>query len=72
MDFQIGEVIATRELQLIDSNGTTRTVLITLGKPTPFPDSADYYAPFQILGLGSEAILCAAVWMRFRRSKRLC
>ena len=48
----VGIVIATREFRL--SAGKTVTVLI--GKPEKFPDSDDYYCPYQILGLGNERI----------------
>src|SRR4030081_2369044 len=48
----VGTVIATRELSI--SVGTTVTVLI--GKPEKFPDSEDYYCPYQILGLGNQRV----------------
>ena len=48
----VGTVIATRELEL--SSGKPVTVLI--GKPERFPDSPDYYCPYQILGLGFERV----------------
>jgi Domain of unknown function (DUF6968) len=58
MEFQLGEVIATRQLDLIENDGTRSVVLVRLGAPMRFPDSSDFYAPFQITGLGAETILC--------------
>jgi hypothetical protein len=60
MTYELGEVIATRELYVIDDHGTRRTITIELGKPTRFPDSTDYYVPFKITGMGSNRVLCAA------------
>lgn len=57
--YEIGETIATRELYLVENDGTRRVVLLRLGKPRTFPDSSDYYAPFQITGIGSEKVFCA-------------
>lgn len=48
----VGTVIATRELSL--SAGKPVTVLI--GKPEKFPDSDDYYCPYQILGFGNQRV----------------
>src|SRR6266566_5617373 len=59
MKYELGEVIASRELYSIEDNGSKRRVVVKLGKPVPFPDSNDYYAPFQITGIGSETVLCA-------------
>ena len=57
--YEIGETIATRELYLTEDDGTRRVVMIRLGKPRRFPDSSDYYVPFQITGIGSERVFCA-------------
>lgn len=59
MNFEIGETIATRTLHLTLDDGTTKVVLVLLGKPKQFPDSSDYYVPFKITGVGSETVLCA-------------
>ena len=59
MTYELGEIIAIRELSLIDESGVGRRVEVRIGKPTQFPDSTDYYAPFQITGIGSEKVLCA-------------
>jgi hypothetical protein len=49
----IGEVIAVRKLLLRRGDIGKRTVVVKLGMPRQFPDSTDYYAPFQITGIGS-------------------
>ena len=59
MIYEIGEVIATRELHLTKDDGTRRVILVRLGKPKQFPDSSDYYVPFQVTGIGSERVFCA-------------
>src|SRR6185295_13958890 len=46
MIYEVGEILATRELYLIEDDGTRRVILIRLGKPRTFPDSSDYYVPF--------------------------
>jgi hypothetical protein len=48
----VGNVIATRELSL--PAGKLVTVLV--GKPEKFPDTDDYYCPYQIRGFGSERV----------------
>jgi len=59
MTYELGEIIATRELYLAEDDGSRRLVIIKLGKPRQFPDSSDFYVPFQITGIGSETVLCA-------------
>jgi hypothetical protein len=59
MEYQLGEVIATRELSVTLSDGSEKIVIIKLGTPLRFQESDDYYAPFQIVGMGSETVLCA-------------
>lgn len=45
----VGTIIATRQLDLADG----RKVIVTIGKPEPFPGDAgaDYYCPYQITGI---------------------
>lgn len=50
----VGQVIASRRLYLIGDEKNKISVLI--GKPRKFPDSSDYYCPFQILGIRSEKV----------------
>lgn len=54
----IGELIASRALNLKNNNSTT--VTIEIGKPQSFPDGRDYYCPFQITGLRDKIISYAA------------
>jgi hypothetical protein len=42
----IGTAIATRQFDLRDGGKVT----VTIGKPERFPDSNDYYCPYQIVG----------------------
>jgi hypothetical protein len=60
MNLAMTEVIATRELSIVREDGTSQSVKIMLGKPSQFPDLSDFYAPFQIIGIGSERVLYAA------------
>jgi hypothetical protein len=57
MDNELGEVIATRELSMRQRDGSRCEITVKLGKPAKFPDSDDYYAPLQIVGIGSETVL---------------
>lgn len=50
----LGEVIATRELQLRDPSGS---VLIEVGLPRSGSDKRDWICPFRISGLGRGDIL---------------
>jgi len=52
----VGEVIAERKLLLRGDAASDREVVVLLGKPLPFPDSNDYYCPYQIKGIGEEKV----------------
>ncbi len=52
----IGELIATRTLMLLQDGGSSLEVLVLLGKPQQLPDHSDYYCPYQIKGVGSEKV----------------
>jgi hypothetical protein len=52
----LGDIVAVRELSLIDEQGINSKVQVLIGAPRCFPDSTDYYCPFQIVGLGDEEI----------------
>jgi hypothetical protein len=54
----LGDVIATRSLS--DSAKGDRKVVVSIGRPQRFPDSDDYYCPFQITALGRERVKYAA------------
>jgi hypothetical protein len=56
----VGEIIAARKLYLLNDEKPTREVFVLIGKPQQFRDSFDYYCPFQIEGIGSEAVRFAA------------
>ncbi len=49
---KVETIIATRELILIDG----KKVSVIIGKPEKFPDSDDYYCPYQIMGIGRESV----------------
>jgi hypothetical protein len=53
----IEEVIATRSILVKDKE---KKITIIIGKPKQFPDTPDYYCPYQILGIGDEKIRYAA------------
>lgn len=52
----IGEVIASRALALLQDQGAPSEVLVLLGKPQKLPDHSDYYCPYQIKGAGDEKV----------------
>jgi len=49
---RIETIIATR--QLIYADG--KKVSVIIGKPEKFPDSDDYYCPYQIMCIGNENV----------------
>ena len=57
---ELGEIIAVRELYIVEERETERKIQVTIGKPQAFPDSGGYYCPFQITGIGGEEIKYAA------------
>jgi|SRR5689334_8577840 hypothetical protein len=56
----IGDEIASRTIEWTDSSGHTSEVRMRVGRPQPFPDSADVYCPIQVIGVGSERVMYAA------------
>jgi hypothetical protein len=52
----LGQVIAERRLRLVGEEGEGRQILVLLGSPRTFPDSPDYYCPYQITGIGDGKI----------------
>lgn len=52
----LGDIIAERQLWSTDPAGTRTMVRVLLGKPMPFPESTDFYCPYQITGVGEEKI----------------
>jgi hypothetical protein len=57
-EFEIGDVIAERRLTYESATGSTRDVVVRLGRPLVDPSSPhqDWVCPFQIQGLGSERV----------------
>ena len=51
----VGTIIALRELVLVDA----KKVTVIIGKPEKFPNSDDYYCPYQIVGIGNGRVLHA-------------
>ena len=49
---KIETIIAARELYLFND----KKVTVIIGKPDKFPDSDDYYCPYQISGIGNGNI----------------
>ena len=56
----IGEIIAVRELYIVEQGESDRKVEVRIGKPRLFEDSESYYCPFQIVGVGEEEIKYSA------------
>ena len=54
MDFDLGEIIATRNFRFIDEGNNERAVSVLVGKPQQSDDSSDYQCPFQVIGIGSQ------------------
>jgi hypothetical protein len=50
----MGEIIATRMLNVTDERGAKRPVGVFIGKPQPSQDSSGYQCPFQVIGIGSQ------------------
>jgi len=51
MQAMLGEIIAKRIFNINDIK-----IQLLIGLPQNFPDSADYYCPYQLKGIGSEEI----------------
>jgi len=54
MTYTLGEIIAKRVFRLGETSNNELTVLI--GKPAQFPDSSDFYVPYQISGTGRDSV----------------
>lgn len=58
MDLEnVGTIVASRRLSII---GDDKEIVVNVGMPQQFPNSSDCFVPFQVVGAGSERILCAA------------
>ena len=58
MTISLGQVIATRHLATAASPQIKVDILI--GMPSQFPDSIDYFVPYQIKRSGTDAVKYAA------------
>ncbi|GAA1303287.1 DUF6968 family protein [Pseudonocardia xinjiangensis] len=57
MTYELGEVVAERQVDAIADDGHRTPVVLRIGKPLPDPlPGGDWYCPRQILGLGDEAV----------------
>jgi len=54
MDFDLGEIIATRNFRFVDEGDNERAVSVLVGKPQPANDSPEYQCPFQVIGIGNQ------------------
>ncbi|HWB82995.1 MAG TPA: hypothetical protein VG675_02560 [Bryobacteraceae bacterium] len=52
----LGDVIAERLLRCGKAEGRVQRVVISLGRPLQFPDSQDFFCPYQIVGIGDEKV----------------
>ncbi len=55
-NIELGEIIARRKLEATSVDGIKSELIVNIGMPKEFPDSSDFYAPFQICGIGSEEV----------------
>ena len=55
-NIELGTIIARRVLELTSGNGAISELVIIIGMPQEFPDSNDFYTPYQIYGIGSEKV----------------
>jgi hypothetical protein len=57
----VGDVIAERRFVLVRPDGSSRDILVSLGKPEPHPGSEDfYYCRYQIVGFKAQIISWAS------------
>ncbi len=58
MTFELGEVIAERELEFVPDQGEAQAVTVRLGRPVPDPRAPDrsWCCPYQILGTGRDRV----------------
>ncbi|HXX19849.1 MAG TPA: hypothetical protein VEJ46_10630 [Candidatus Acidoferrum sp.] len=55
----VGDVIATRELDVISDRGEAQKVQVMMGRPRQLPDHTDYYCPYEIKGGGFRKVMYA-------------
>jgi hypothetical protein len=55
--YELGEVIAVRQVDAVATDGSRTEVVLKLGKPMPDPlPGGDWCCPHQIVGLGDERV----------------
>ena len=59
MDFDLGEIIASRNFRFVDEGDNERIVSVLVGKPQPSNDTPEYQCPFQVIGIGHQTIQIA-------------
>lgn len=52
---RVSPVLATRTFELEDA-GVVHPVTVLIGTPRRIPGGADFYCPYQVIGLGDETI----------------
>jgi hypothetical protein len=59
VDFELGEVIAEREVLFTPDEGEPQVIVVRLGRPVPDPRAPDraWCCPYQILGIGRDRVL---------------
>ena len=50
----VGTVVASRMLTILGDD--KKKIMVLIGMPRPYLNTSDYYCPFQIQGVGSEAV----------------
>jgi hypothetical protein len=55
---KIDQVIAERRYSLLSKSGASKEIVVRLGVPNQSPDHADFFCPFEIVGLGAKEIKC--------------
>ncbi|WP_407676264.1 DUF6968 family protein [Plantactinospora alkalitolerans] len=57
MIYQLGDIVAERQVDAIAEDGSRTPVVLRIGNPLPDAlPGGDWYCPHQILGLGDEAV----------------
>jgi hypothetical protein len=57
----VGDVIASRLLEIREPSGSIKEVTVSIGRPRAFPDPPhDYFVPYHIVGIGPEKVHYAA------------
>jgi hypothetical protein len=56
--FEIGEVIAERQMTYVANDGSSTAVSVHVGKPIPDPSAehGDWFCPYKISGLGDSEV----------------